>query len=736
MSATATTSAPADAAVSQDKTVVPPLRTDLIVTRQIYESRTYYVIKDPISLQYFRLTAEDYFLAALFDGKRTLEQVRESYIARFPHLRLEYSEDEIKERVSRFANDLMLMQFLSVQGSRLKVRYEAMKARKKARPSFYKFVNNFFFLRFSIFDPDALFGKMARPLWWIWTKTSLWISIALVVAAVAIVIKRYDASAVMMSQFFSFNNLGLIWLTTILIKSIHELGHGLTCKHFGGEVHEVGVMMLVFTPYFFVNVSDSWVLPQRHKRILISAAGIYVELVVAALATFLWAVVQPGAFQQILWNIIVIASISTLIFNANPLMRFDGYYIMTDLIEVPNLQTKSRAFVGQQVKKLLFGRNYQDAAMSRLPLPRRRFGLFYFYAIASYIYGYYVIYKLALYMAPHLPVAFQGLANWLSASALIAWVVMPFFGFVKSLQLTRKDVRPGGRLRRLLPAAGIALALFVAVCFVPKQLTIRRAVAVELARPEAVYPDIAGRVTAIYVHEGDRVAPGAALAQLSNREVEQELVAAQGQFDIATAYTQRALAEDRPAEMREAETIKTRAQKRLEDAKKNVERLTLRTQGGGTILTHDLHLKLNRGLRLNEAFCEVAPLDSMLIKIPLTEHQVRYVKKGQPVELKAYAYPATTLHGVIAEDPLTIVGADLPPAFSSRRKGDVPTAFDRQGKEVPLERTFQAEIEVDNRAGLLRQGMTGRASIATGRHLWGKLMLQSLLDLVSLDFRF
>ena len=728
--------ATAGAASSQDQAVVPPLRSDLVVTRQTYESRTYYVIKDPISLQYFRLTAEDYFLATLFDGKRSMERVRKAYVARFPHLRLEYSEPEIKERIARFANDLMLLQFLSVQGSRLKVRYEAMKARKKAKPSFYKIVNNFFFIRFSIYDPDALFGRMARPIWWIWTKTSLWVSIAMVVVAAAIVFKRYDASAVMMSQFFSFNNLGLIWLTTILIKSVHELGHGLTCKHFGGEVHEVGVMMLVFTPYFFVNVSDSWVLPQRHKRILISAAGIYVELVIAALATFLWASVQPGAFQQILWNIMVIASISTIIFNANPLMRFDGYYIMTDLIEVPNLQTKSRAFVGQQVKRLLFGRDYQDAAMNRLPLPRRRFGLFYFYAIASYIYGYYVIYKLAVYMAPHLPKAFQGLANWLSASALIAWVVMPFFGFMKSLQLTKSDVKPGGRVRRLALIGGLGLLVFAAACFIPAQLTIKRAVAVELAAPEVAYPEIAGRVNAIEVKEGDRVAPGAVLARLGNREVEQELVAAQGQFDIAIAYTQRALADDKPAEMREAETIKARAEKRLEDAKKNVERLTLRTRAGGTVLTHDLQLKLNKGMKLNEPFCEVAPLDSMRIKIPLTEHQVRYVKKGQPVELKALAYPGTTLRGVIAENPLIIVGTDLPPAFSSRRKGDVPTAFDRQGKEVPLERTFQAEIEVDNRAGLLRQGMTGRANIFTGRHLWGKLMLQSLLDLVSLDFRF
>jgi putative peptide zinc metalloprotease protein len=718
--------------------VIPPLRADLIIIKQFYEGRTYYVVKDPISLQYFRLTAEDYFLATLFDGRRTLSQVRAAYVERFPHLRLDFSDREIDERVSHFANDLGLLQFLSVQGARLKPRYDAIKhSNKHAKGGFYKFVNNVFFARFSVFDPDKLFGRMAKPIWWIWTKQSLWISIAMVLAAMFVVYQKYDATGALMSRFFSINNIALIWITTILIKSIHELGHGLTCKHFGGEVHEVGVMLLVFTPYFFVNVSDCWVLPDRNKRILISAAGIYVELVLASIATFLWAVVQPGPLQQILWNIMVIASISTLIFNANPLMRFDGYYIMTDWIEVPNLCTKSRSFIAYQVKRLVFGRDYEDASMARLPLPRRRFGLFYFYAVASYLYGYFVIYKLARYMGPHLaPFGLQKFATWFSATALTAWVVMPFWSFMKSLQLTRADWRPGGRLRRLGIVGGGALAIFAVLCFLPRQLVIKRNVAVELASPEAVRPDIEGFIQQIYVKEGDKVAPGAALALLSNRDVEQDLVQAKAQLAVSQASIQRALAADQPGEVREAQAIEGRMQKRFADAEQNVAHLTLRSVGGGTVLTHDLQLQLYKRIHLNEAFCEIAPLDSMRIVIPLNEKQVRWVRKGQSVEIKAYAYPGDSIHGAIASDPVLLIGEDMPAAFSARRHGDVPTAFDRQGKEIPLERTFEAEIQVDNSGGLLRQGMTGRAKIDAGRYPWGRLVLQSFLDLVSLDYRF
>ena len=709
-----------------------------MVTLQKYESRTYYVVKDPISLQYFRLTEEDYHLANLFDGKRTFAQVRSLYFENYPHLRLDYTLEEINERIQRFASDLAMLQFLGIQGQRLKQRYDATRTRKKSQKGFYNFVNSVFFLRFSIYDPDQLFARMARPLWWIWTKTSMWISIGIVALAVLVFLRNITATEAMMAQFFSFNNLALIWVTTIIIKSIHEFGHGLTCKHFGGEVHEVGMMFLVFTPYFFVNVSDSWVMPDRRHRILVSAAGIYVELVLASFATFLWAIVQPGQLQQMLYNVMFISSVSTIFFNANPLMRFDGYYIATDLLEIPNLQGKSRAFIGLQIKRLLFGKSEQDPLLSRMPLPKKRFALFYFYAIASYIYGYFVIYKLTLYMAPHLaPFGLEQLALWFSACALIAWVLMPFVSFFKGLQLTREDWKPHGRLRRLAWIGGPLVLAFAVLCCFPRQLMIRRAVAITLSKPETIRPEIDGAIEEIFVKEGDLVAEGVPLARLRNNGVEHAFQANLQRVKMGDAYVHRAMGLEKPAELRAAEMSQVQFQKQLEESQRNVERLVLRSAKGGTVLTHDLQSRTGRYLKTGELFCEIAPLDQMRIKIPLTEHQVRYVKKGQPVKIKSYAYPERVLDGVIAEDPVTQpLGKDMPPAFSTKRHGDVPVAMDREGHEVPIERTFQAEIIVNNKEGLLREGMTGRAQIYTGKRLFGKLVLQSLLDLVSLDYRF
>ncbi len=721
----------------QENVVMPPLRRDLIITQQRYEGRTYYVVKDPISLQYFRMTDEDYFLATLFDGQRTFGQVRESYQARFPHVRLEYTPEEVNERVLRFANDLAMLQFLSVQGVRLKARYDAAKKVKKSKGGLYALTNKVFFFRFSLWDPDIVFGKMAKPLWWVWTKQMNWIAVALLILGVIVFFQHAEGLDEAFANIFHWENLALMWVTTIILKSIHELGHGLTCKHFGGEVHEVGFMSLVFTPYFFVNVTDSWVMPNRKHRMLVSAAGIYVELIFAALAVFLWAVVQPGWFKDFLFNIILIASVSTLLFNANPLMRFDGYYIMTDLIEVPNLQGKSRALIQHKINQWLFGSSNKEGMLSRLPLPKKRLWLFYTYAILSWLYGYWVIYQLIVFMKPHLePLGLEGLSDWFAWLAGIGWVGVPLLHFVQQLKLTREDLQPGGRWRRVGLVFGLPLAAFLVFCFVPVELKIKRVCAIEIAEPEQVRPEVPGFLGEIMVKEGDRVTQGQLLARLENRELRQKLILTEQRLQSSEGQLQRALGLDKPAEQQQLESLRKRYAADFAEAQRDIRMLEVRATHDGLILTRDLHLKLGHLIRSGELFCELTPLDPMRIKIPLNEKQVRYVAPGQRVAFKANAYAGRTFTGKIAGAPLVPITKNMPAAFSAKRSGDVSTFIDRDGHEVPVERVFAAQIDVENTGGLLRPGMTGRASIYAGKRPFGKMVLQTLLDLVSLDYRF
>ncbi len=715
-----------------DETVMPPWRHDLIVSEQLYEGSTFYVIKDPISLDYFRLSVEDYFLATLFDGKRKFAEIREAYAAKFPHLRLAFSPEQLTEKVVRFANELSSMQFLQAHGKVVRKRAE----KRKKKSSVLTFLRNIFWVQFSVFDPDELFTRMARPLWWIWTKAALWISIALMAAAGFVFLYNINRIAPTMGAFLAPHNVVLIWMGIIFVKIIHELGHGLTCKHFGGEVHEIGVMMIIFTPLFYVNVTDSWMMRHRRHRIMVAAAGIYAELIIASFATFLWAVAQPGIFQQALFNIMVVTSVWTVMFNANPLMRFDGYYIMVDLLEIPNLRVKARGYVTHLLQKLIFGEKAQSAVFARMPLPERRLTFFVLYAVASYTWWMLVLYRMShVFIQLLTPYGLGQLGTILSGFVIFGFIVMPCVGFFKGLELEARDWQPGGRGRRLAWIGAAVIAGFAGLCYLPVEHKVYRSSAIELASPQMIRPLLDGLVDEVYVNQYDFLKAGDPIAKLRNREVEEKYRAALLQEQVAEKQMQRAMGTDKPVDYLQAKLQREQYAAAAEESRRQFANLTLRAASDGIVLTADLPTKKGLLIRQGELFCQLSLLRSMLIKIPLAENEVRYVKANQPVQLKAYAHPETTFAGRIANTPLTLLEKDMPPALSLTRGGDVPTGPDREGREIPMERVYSAQISVDNPDGLLRPGMSGRVKIFTGPQRFGKLMGQSLLDLVSLDYR-
>ncbi|MEO8353562.1 MAG: efflux RND transporter periplasmic adaptor subunit, partial [Chthoniobacteraceae bacterium] len=429
---------------------------------------------------------------------------------------------------------------------------------------------------------------------------------------------------------------------------------------------------------------------------------------------------------------------STVVFNANPLMRFDGYYIMMDLLEVPNLQAKSRALIQKHVNRLIFGSGVQkNDPMARMPLPKKRFWLFYTYAVLSWAYGYWVIYKLIIFMKPHLePLGLEGLANWFSALALTSWVLLPFIGYFKKLELNSEDWRKGGRMRRLSVIGAIAIGIFGAACFFPVELKIKRRGIAEPAQPEHVRPQVAGFVDRIFVESGQLVKPGEPIATLTNREISQERIRVETRLRMAEAGIQRALGESKPAELKQAQIVKAAYQAKFDEAERDLRSLKLASHITGTVITRDLDLLEGQLIRSGELFCEIAPLDKIRVKIALNEKQVRHIERGQKVAIKTPAYPATVFYGTVADDPVMFFGNKVPPGFAQSRGGDVATYADGHGNEVPIERTFEAIVEVENPGGLLRPGMSVTSQITAGTHPWGRLLLQSVLDLLSLDYRF
>src|SRR5947209_2256336 len=310
------------------------VRADLGITPSKYEGKTHYVVKDPISLRYYRFNEQEYFVVKHFDGKHTLEETQKAFERQFRPHRLTL------EDLEGFAQQLLqagLVQHETAQAG--KQLFE--KRRKQRRLQRIATISNILYIKLPVFDPDKLLTRMLKYLSWIFTYWFFAASIALMLSAAILVTTHFDTfwqRVPKYQEFFAYNRWLYLWIALGVVKVIHEFGHGLSCKHFGGECHEMGALFLCLSPCLYCNVSDSWTLPSKWRRIIISFADIYVELVIASLATWVWWNAPDGSVtSNISLCVMVLCSVSTFVFNANPLMRFDCYSITADSLEIPHL---------------------------------------------------------------------------------------------------------------------------------------------------------------------------------------------------------------------------------------------------------------------------------------------------------------------------------------------------------------------------------------------------------------
>src|SRR6516162_2317659 len=313
------------------------VRPDLDINPQRYEGRTYYVIKDPVSLRYYRFKEHEHFLLGMMDGKHTLDDAQKEFEKRFRPDRLTL------EDLEQFGQQLLtagLAQNESPQaGKQLFDR-----RRKRRRSEVMQALTNILYIKIPVFDPEKLLTRMLPYCRWMFTTTFMLFSVAVMLGAVLLVLTHFTTFLDRLPayhEFFQFKTVMYLWAALGLVKVIHEFGHGLSCKAFGGEVHEMGLLFLCFSPCMFCNVSDAWTLPNKWKRIIISGAGIYVELIIAAICTFIWWNTPNHPFiNYMALSLMIVCSVSTVFFNANPLMRYDGYYVLADWLEIPNLRDR------------------------------------------------------------------------------------------------------------------------------------------------------------------------------------------------------------------------------------------------------------------------------------------------------------------------------------------------------------------------------------------------------------
>ena len=259
-------------------------RGDLVVNRQVHQGQAWWVVKDPIALAYFRFRPEEYALLDMLDGKTSLEALKERFEARFPPRRI--TVEELARFVATLHRSGLVIGDRPGQGPQLFER-----RRQRIWKQWMAWLSNIMSLRFRGIDPDWLLERLDPWFGWLFSPPAIVAALAFVASALLLVLVNFDvfrAKLPEFHQFFAAGNWLYLAVALAVTKVLHEFGHGLSCKHYGGECHEMGMMLLVFTPCLYCDVSDSWMLPSKWKRAAIGAAGMYVEVIIAAIATYLW----------------------------------------------------------------------------------------------------------------------------------------------------------------------------------------------------------------------------------------------------------------------------------------------------------------------------------------------------------------------------------------------------------------------------------------------------------------
>jgi putative peptide zinc metalloprotease protein len=369
---------------------------------------------------------------------------------------------------------------------------------------------------------------------WLFTPWFLLSGLGVMLAAVLLVATHFDTfwqQLPSFQEFFHYRNLLSLWLALGIVKVLHELGHGLACKAFGGEVHDMGLLLLCLMPCLYLNVTEAWTLPDKWKRILIGLAGVYVELLIAALATFVWWNTPHQPFlHNLCLSLMVVCSVNTLLFNGNPLLRYDGYYVLADWLEVPNLRERCNTYLKRSVMKHCLGIEVPPEK----PMALWRRSLFVLYAVASYLYGWLVTFAVLWFVSRFLkPYKLGAVSMGLTLAAIASMIGWPLYYLIKGIH--ERGRLPAMKARRAT-LSGSLLGLGLLLFFVlPLPISRIREAALVQPRPEAVqkvFVTLPGTLEVLHVRDGQRVEQGDVLAEFRNLELEGLWEEARCQHDV------------------------------------------------------------------------------------------------------------------------------------------------------------------------------------------------------------
>jgi len=714
------------------------MRPDLSMHRQRFGRAGYWVVKDPVALTYFHLRDEEHAILEMLDGRTSLDEIKRRFEEVFAPLQIGF--EQLQAFLGRLHQSGLVLAEASGQGRELLLRH----GRRRHRALFQS-ASNLLAIRFRGIDPEPFLSWLYPRCRWLFSWWCLAGCALLVLYAGALAVVQFDVLRSKLPEFqafFTARNLILLAAALAAAKVLHELGHALSCKHFGGECHEIGILLLVFTPCLYCNVSDSWMLSSKWQRIAITAAGIFVEVVLASVCTLLWWFSEPGLLNTLCLSMMFVCSVNTLLFNGNPLLRYDGYFILSDLVEVPNLSQQSRALVGRGLGRFFLGmESIEDRS-----LPDGKRGFLATYGVAATLYRWFVVIGILWFCYQFLePYGLELLARGFSLFVIAGLFVAPvgnLAALLRNPRWRRRIDRP-----RAWVTCGLAAAVLAAVALIPLPFHVRALVVLEPEGAQHVYVVVPGTLSGS-VSAGEPVKTGEELGRLTNLDLQREIAELVGNFSqqrLELENLQLRLAGDPSVGPRipAAREALADVEERLSQRRRDESRLVLRAPADGTVLPPPgrrappylpgrLHSwqgspldKTNVGgyLETGTLFCLVGDPARLEGSLVLDQADMKFVRTGQHVRMLFDEAPGQVLHGTVAE----IAKTDLKVAPRELAAGrELAVRVDEEGIPRPVETSYHARVVLDEHDHDLLTGTRGRAKILGSSQSLGRRLYRYL----------
>jgi putative peptide zinc metalloprotease protein len=667
------------------------------VRKQRYRSQDWYVLQDTFAQKFFRLTPDAWGFLARLAPAHTVDETWQAYVR--DHADIAPGQDEVVQLLSQL-NAANLLYFRNQPDSGGLFQRAETRRKRELQGKLMAFL----YLRFPLLNPDPWLNRIKPLIHFLLHPLMALVWLAVVTLGGMAALGQRQELVDGAQGLLSLGNLPWLYLSLAGLKLFHELAHAFACKRFGGEVNTLGIMLLILTPLPYMDASGSWSFRSRWQRATVGAAGMIVELFLAAIAALIWANTGDGLLHSVAFNVMVVGSVSSLLFNGNPLLRFDAYYILIDLLDIPNLYQKS----GQQWQ--YFADRYLLGTPDAISPAQDRWEWAWMttYGVLSYFYRLLISAGIVLFVLDQWFV----IGLFMLSVTLFTLVGMPlykFYLYLHSAKLQRN------RSRALLVSAAILTGLVGLIGFLPLPSSIRANGVLEAEKTTPLYSGADGWMSELRVENGARLHQSDVIARLSNPDLEHDLEVTRLQLAevdmISRQAVRTALAELGPLHERRGALLG-----RLSELETMQRDLVIVAPQAGRWVAPMLHEARNSWIRRGQVIGEIVAEQGYRCTAVVTQEDAHalFGARLAGVELRLNGQADR----VIAVREITLIPYQrqqlASPALGWLGGGDYATAHDDQSGRLAAEPFFELRATVPPEALVgvtVLHGLTGHLRI-------------------------